>query len=220
MGGLGCAWLALRRTFGARGAAQRLQRAWEEGALPLSRRPSRHSPKRRACRNSGLGAGRLVLDCPRSRVGRPRLWDYHSVQVGRADVERLAQSGGPAAARREKPTRRCRRRWRPQTQGAARRRRGRLSPTRRKPTRSRRRWRAPDAQEAGPLLRAVASELRRLFPKGRPALRNDERMERVKKEAGGTLGVFSLRTLERAIALAWPRAKRQRAPKAGKARQT
>ena len=79
---------------------------------------------------------------------------------------------------------------------------------------------APDAQEAGPILRAVASELRRLFPKGRPALRNDECMERVKKEAVGTLGVFSLRTLERAIALAWPRPKRQRAPKAGKARQT
>jgi hypothetical protein len=73
--------------------------------------------------------------------------------------------------------------------------------------------------KAGPLVKEVALELRRIFPKGRPALRNAELMERVKKAAGEKLGVFSLRTLERAIALAWPGAKRQREPKAGNAHQ-
>jgi hypothetical protein len=65
--------------------------------------------------------------------------------------------------------------------------------------------------EVGPVVKAVAVELRRIFPKGRPALRVDELMVRVKDAAGENLGVFSGRTLERAVALAWA--------KAGKARQ-
>ena len=181
----------------ARDAEQRLQRAWEEGALPLRGVPTGPG-SHESVEIPASEAGNHWLDCPGSRIfrgrgpGRRRLMDYHSVQVRKTDVERLvAEAGGNQAAASE----------------------AQEADTKPQAT-------APDAQEAGPLMRAVASELRRLFPKGRPALRNDELMERVRKEAGGTLGVFSLRTLERAIALAWPRPKRQRAPKAGKARQT
>jgi hypothetical protein len=71
--------------------------------------------------------------------------------------------------------------------------------------------------EAGPLVKAVASELRRHFPEGRPrGLTRDKLMQCVHKKSGGKIAVFSPATLDRAVALAWPRAKRSRAPKAAK----
>ena len=39
-------------------------------------------------------ADRLSLDCRRSRLGRPRLWDYLGVQARTADVERLVREAG------------------------------------------------------------------------------------------------------------------------------
>jgi hypothetical protein len=71
--------------------------------------------------------------------------------------------------------------------------------------------------EAGPLVKAVALELRRHFPEGRPrGLTRDKLMQCVHKKSGGKIAVFSPATLDRAVALAWPRAKRSRAPKAAK----
>ncbi len=93
------AWLALATArIGARDAAQhaahRLQRAWEEGALHLRGVPHAIPQTREPVEIPAWEAGRLRLDCPRSRLGRPRLWDYHSVQVRKADVERLAREAG------------------------------------------------------------------------------------------------------------------------------
>jgi hypothetical protein len=141
------------------------------------------------------------IDCVTSRVVVGRLLTaYHSVTMKWADVKRLTQADV--------------RRLTQEARGAA------ASAT---PPPNEAPQAASNADifeaEAGPLVRALALELRRLFPKGRPALRNGELMERVEKEAGDQLGVFSPRTLERAIALAWPRAKRQRALKAGEACQ-
>ncbi len=175
-------------------ARKPIQRAWKLGAIRLrGLRPGESEPVEIPFNEGGR------VDCKKSRIVIGRLCRPHeSVTMRWADVERLAQADFErellkASSPASPPTEQA-------PQGAS---NADIS----------------DA-EAGPLLRAVASELLRLFPKGRPALRNDECMERVKKEAVGTLGVFSLRTLERAKALAWPRPKRQRAPKAGKARQT
>ena len=190
-------WLKLARLrlaetrFGALGAAQRLTAHGQSAARETrSSVFNAHGKRARfpfaACL-TGPGsheaveipaseAGNHWLDCPGSRIfrgrgpGWRRLMDYHSVQVRKADVERLAQAGERAVARnprqaapqrwpklRRRPRRRMRARW---------------------PLCSRSRHEfaddGPAAQEAGPLVRAVASELRRLFPKGRPALRNDE----------------------------------------------
>ena len=69
----------------------------------------------------------------------------------------------------------------------------------------------------GSLVKEVALALRRIFHKGRPrGLTREKIMLRVCKEAGERTDWFSLATLDRAIALAWPRAKRSRAPKAAK----
>jgi hypothetical protein len=70
--------------------------------------------------------------------------------------------------------------------------------------------------EAGQLVKAVALELRRHFPKAQPAWTRDKLMQHVHKKSEGAIDVFSPATLDRAIALAWPRAKRQRAPKVAK----
>ena len=166
-------------------------------------------------------AGRLTLDCPRSRIvrlsnrGRRQLTHYHSVQVGRADVERLAHAGverlerkteeDPAAVAQtqEQPV--------PPDEGAA------VVYAQEANTKSQ--TVAPDGQEADNLPTAIASVLLSLFPNGRPAMRVGELAKVVREAAGKQLGVFSPRTLERAIALAWPRAKRRRALKAGEARQ-
>jgi hypothetical protein len=216
------AWLALAARFGQRGAEQRLQRAWEEGALPLRGVPSTIPETREAVEIPASEAGRLTLDFPGSRIvhlsnrGRRQLTRYHSVQVGRADAERLAQADVERLARKteedpeavgqtqEQPV--------PPNEGAA------VVYAQEANTKSQ--TVAPAGQEADNLPTAIASVLLRLFPNGRPAMRVGELAKVVRAAAGTQLGVFSERTLERAIALAWPRAKRQRAPNAGKARQT
>jgi hypothetical protein len=216
------AWLALAARFGPRGAEQRLQRAWEEGALPLRGVPSTIPETREVVEIPASEGGRLTLDCPRSRIvrlsnrGRRQLTHSHSVQVRRADVELLAQADverlaqkteeNPASATetQEQPV--------PLDEGAA------AVYAQEADTKSQ--TVAPDAQAADTLPTAMASVLLRLFPNGRPAKRVGELAKAVRAAPGDQLGVFSPRTLERAIALAWPRAKRQRPLKAGKARQT
>jgi hypothetical protein len=69
-------------------------------------------------------------------------------------------------------------------------------------------------------VKAVALELRRHYPDGRPAPKVSQLMKDVKEKAGKRLGVFEKRTLERAIALAWPSANGRPAPKATKAPRT
>jgi hypothetical protein len=62
---------------------------------------------------------------------------------------------------------------------------------------------------------AVASELSRLHPAGRPAKQRDELLREVHKAAGEKLGVFGLTTLDRAMRLlGWTtrRPKRAKAP--------
>ena len=178
--------------------------AWKMGAIPLRGvRPGESEPVEIPFNEGGR------VDCKKSRIVIGRLCTtYLSVTMKWTDVERLAQVDVRRLVQAD-----AERLAREASEAAS-----SAAPPKQAP------GGASNADileaEAGPLMRAVASELRRLFPKERPALRNDELMERVRKEAGGTLGVFSLRTLERAIALAWPRPKRQRAPKAGKARQT
>jgi hypothetical protein len=82
---------------------------------------------------------------------------------------------------------------------------------------------APNADileaRVGRVVKAVALELRRHYPDGRPAFRVSQLMQDLKEKAGKRLGVFEKRTLERAIALAWTRANGRPAPKQGKARQ-
>jgi hypothetical protein len=89
------AWLGLAARFGAHGAELRLQRAWEEGALTLRGIASTIPETRQVVEIPASEAGRLWLHCPRSQLrrgsGRRWLADYHSVQVRKADVERLAQ---------------------------------------------------------------------------------------------------------------------------------
>ena len=72
--------------------------------------------------------------------------------------------------------------------------------------------------EAGPLVKAVALVLRRIFHEGRPrGLTRNKIMLRVCKEAGErdrlVLAVYAGSC---AVALAWPRPKRSRVPKAAK----
>jgi hypothetical protein len=71
--------------------------------------------------------------------------------------------------------------------------------------------------EDGPLVKEVALQLRRLFPEGRPrGMTREQIMLHVCKVLRKRTDWFSPATLDRAIALAWPRAKRSRAPKAAK----
>ena len=73
--------------------------------------------------------------------------DYHSVRVRKTDVERLvAGTGGNQVAAA------------PEAQEAD----------------TKPRETAPNAQEASKLVRALAAELRRLYPDERPVLRNEE----------------------------------------------
>ncbi len=89
-------------------ATQRLQRAWEEGALPLRGVPSTIPETREAVDVPASEAGRLSLDCRRSWIvrGGKRAPAYTRVQVRKADVERLAREAGgnqAAAGAREQP---------------------------------------------------------------------------------------------------------------------
>jgi hypothetical protein len=172
------AWRALAAVgFGAFRAEQCLQRAWKEGALCLRGVPHTIPQTREVVEIPASEAGRLSLDCLRSRLGRPRLWDYHSVQVRKTDVERLVAEAGGTQAAASKPQE---------------------ADTRPEAT-------ALDAQEAGRLTRAVARWLLHLFPDERPSgLSYKELEKRVRAAAGEKLGAFSLTTLKRAIRLAWP----------------
>jgi hypothetical protein len=68
---------------------------------------------------------------------------------------------------------------------------------------------------AGPLVTEVAVALRRHFPEGRQrGWTRDKLMHYVHEKSEGQIDIFSPATLDRAIELAWPRAKRSRAPKA------
>jgi hypothetical protein len=65
-------------------------------------------------------------------------------------------------------------------------------------------------------VKEVALALRRLF-EGRPRGRTrDKLMQYVHEQSGGKIDVFSPATLDRALELVWPRAKRSRALKAAK----
>ena len=177
--------------FGAFRAERRLQRAWEEGALSLRGIPHTIPQAREVVEIPASEANRLSLECRRSRLGRPRLWDYHSVQVRKADVERLlAEAAGdraPAASEAQEAG--------PKPQPAP--------PDAReaeKPQAT-----ASEAQEAGPLARAVARRLRHLFSDGRPpGLSYKQLAESVSTAAGKKLGAFSPTTMKRAVQLAWP----------------
>jgi hypothetical protein len=114
--------------------------------------------------------------------------DYHSVQVRSADLEQLArEAAGDQAAASET-----------QAQAAVPG-EGALVPDAHEADTKRQ----ADLQNAGKLVRAVASELRRQYPAGRPAIKIDELHRRVRKAAGEMLGVFSQTTLKRAIRLTW-----------------
>jgi hypothetical protein len=117
--------------------------------------------------------------------------DYHSVQVRKADVERLAREAGGNGAVAETQAQAA-----PSDEDAV--------PPYAHEADMKPQTTAPAAQEAGPLTRAVARWLRHLFPDGRPAMRLEELAALVRKEAGKRLGDFKLTTLKRAIRLAWP----------------
>jgi hypothetical protein len=69
--------------------------------------------------------------------------------------------------------------------------------------------------EAGPLVQAVALELRLLSPEGRPrGVSREELARRTREASGGKFPMFSLPTLDRAIRLAWPPRHRKRRAKA------
>jgi hypothetical protein len=203
-------WLALAARFGSRGAEQRLQRAWEEGALALRGVPSTIPETREVVEIPASEAVRLTLDCPRSRIvrlgnrGRRLLTHWHSVQVGEADVERVAQAHIERLARKTGENRAAAAKSHaqpvPPDEGAAAVHAQEADTTSQAIT--------PDAQKADTLPTAIASVLLRLFPNGRPAKRVGELAKAVRDVPGEELGVFSSRTLERAISVAWPRPKR------------
>jgi hypothetical protein len=195
----------------ARDAEQCLQRVWEEGTLPLRGVPTGPG-SHEAVEIPASEAGNHWLDCPGSRIfrgrgpGLPRLMDYRSVQVRKADVERLAREAGGNGAVAETQAQAA-----PPDEGAAAETGAQAAPPDEgaaapdaqeadtKPQTT-----APEAPEAGKLARAVAGWLRHLFPDGRPAMRLEELAALVRKEAGKRLGDFRLTTLKRAIRLAWP----------------
>jgi hypothetical protein len=111
--------------------------------------------------------------------------DYHSVQVRKADVERLTQE----ARGNHAPT---------------------ASPPQQTPQSIPDAANAP-AAEAGPLTKKVASVLLNLYPDGRPTMRLEELAKHVREAGGKQLGEFRLTTLRRAMRLlGWPM--RQTAP--------
>jgi hypothetical protein len=172
-------------------APQLLQRAWKLGLFRLQgMRPGDSGPVEIPATEGGR------VDFVSSAVGHGALFTtYRNVTVAWADVERLAQADFERELRKAStpaspPTEQA-----PQSASSA------------------------DILEAqaGPLVQEVALELLRHFPEGRPrGLTRDKLMQCVHKKSGGKIGVFSPATLDRALLLAWPRAKRSRAPKAAK----
>jgi hypothetical protein len=70
---------------------RRIQRAWRDPSFPFRGVPHDIPRTREPIEIPSAERARLVLDCRRARAGRPRLWDYHSVEMRTADSERLAQ---------------------------------------------------------------------------------------------------------------------------------
>jgi hypothetical protein len=124
------------------------------------------------------------LDCVASLIGDRLFTAYQAVTIAWGDVEWLAQADVSRAAQDSSTH---------------------ASPPQNQAPRS-----ASNADifeaRVGRLVKAVALELRRHYPDGRPAPKVSQLMKDVKEKAGKRLGVFEKRTLERAIALAWPSA--------------
>jgi hypothetical protein len=136
------------------------------------------------------------IDCSASRIGvGTLLTTYRSVTIAWADVKRLAQADVERLAREAREAATSAAPAKEAPQGAS----------------------NSDilGAEAGPLVKAVALELRRHFPESRPSgFTRDKLMHYVHEKSEGKIDIFSPATLDRAIELAWPRAKRSRAPKA------
>lgn len=187
--------------FGTPDARRLIQRLWREGAFRLQGvRPGESEPVEIPFNEGGR------VDCKKSRIVIGRLCTtYLNVTMKWPDVERLAQADVRRLAQAE-----VERLALEATQSAT-----SAAPPKQAPQG------ASNADileaEAGPLVKAVALELRRHFPEGRPrGLTRDKLMQGVHKKSGGKIDVFSPATLDRALALAWPRAKPSRAQKAAK----
>jgi hypothetical protein len=148
-----------------------------------------------------IGGGELVdipgnegdkIDCRKSRVVTGRLFaTYQHVIVRRAELERLAQVRAPPSQ--------------PLNLSAA-----ITSVSEAHPASSP----AGEAEreKSETLAEALASELSRLYPTGRPAKRRAELMASVRQTAGNNLGVFELTTLDRAMRqLGWTTRRPKRA---------
>jgi hypothetical protein len=139
------------------------------------------------------------IDCAGSCVGEGTLLTkYRRVQIAWVDVKRLAQADVNRLAQEAKETAALD-----------------ALPTERAPQG------ASDADileaKAGPLVEEVAIALRRHFPEGPPrGWTRDRLMHYVHEKSEKKIEVFSPATLDRARALAWPRAKRSHAPEAAK----
>jgi hypothetical protein len=186
--------------LGTSDATELIQRYWKLGTVRLyGVRPGESEPV-------GIPAGEAgTIDCIESRVGAGELFTtYHSVTIAWDDVERLAQADVERLLREAGQN--------PQAAEP-------LAQAAQTPPSAREGASNTDILEAkeGPLVKAVALALRRHFPEGRPhGLIRDKLAQYVHKNSGGKIDLFSPATLDRALALAWPRAKRSRAPKAAK----
>jgi hypothetical protein len=165
--------------IGTPDAPELIQRAWKLRIIRLRGvRPGESEPVEIPFSEDG------TVDCDDSHIAiGTLLTTYHSVTVKWADVERLAQVDFD---------RRAKEAGRP------------ASPPPEQTPQSASNSADIAAAKAGPKTKAVALELRRLFPESRPPLQINELMRRVDQEAGEKLGLFSARTLRRAIRLAWP----------------
>jgi hypothetical protein len=94
----GWIFLALAAALIGRDAPRRIQLAWMLGTIQLRGIPHAIPRAYEYIEIPASEAGSLTIDCRRSRVGRPRLWSYRSVQMRKADVERLARQAREAAS--------------------------------------------------------------------------------------------------------------------------
>jgi hypothetical protein len=165
--------------------------AWKSGFIRLYGTPAGESESVEIPLNEG---GRV--NCKKSCIVIGRLCRmYHDVTVNWVDVKRLTQVDVTRLAEEARmaasfPT----------------------EPARQTPS-------STDVLEAkvGPLVKTVALELRHHFPEGRwRGLTRDELALYVHKKSEGKIAVISPATLDRAVALAWPRSEPSRAPKAAK----
>jgi hypothetical protein len=161
-----------------------INQAWKQKTIRLRGvRPGESEPVEIPFNEGGR------VDCKKSRIVMGRLCTtYLSVTMKWPEVRRLAQADVERLGREAKEVAASAAPWSKQ---------GRQSPTH------------PAIGPAGEaereksvtLAEALASELSRLYPTGRPAKRRAELMERVRKAVGEKLGVFELTTLDRAMRL-------------------